>query len=206
VLYRWVLYPFAKALLAVLFFICGPTRIRGSRNVPRKTGVLILANHISDADPPMMGYAVPRPAHFMAKSELFSVPILGSIMRAYRAFPVSRGAPDRAALRHAIKLLESGECVVMFPEGEVSETGKMQALLPGAALIIRSADAPVVCCGLAGTDRIIPFRKLMPRPAFRTVRVTFGEPHTFAGHAPQEEILAWITGELRRLGAPSEAV
>lgn len=158
----------------------------------------MLANHISDADPPMMGYVVPRPAHFMAKSELFSVPVLGSIMRAYRAFPVNRGAPDRAALRKAIELLRAGECVVMFPEGECSETGEMLPLLPGAALIIRSAAVPVICCGLVGTNRIIPYGKLIPRPAFGGVRATFGMPRTFA-HEQQEQILKWVEAELRDL-------
>lgn len=186
-------------MLWVLFGVCGPVRIRGRRNVPRTGGLLVLANHTSDADPPLMGYAIPRPMYFMAKSELFDIPILGRLMKWYRSFPVKRGAPDRGALRKAIDLARAGECVVVFPEGECSETGKLQRILPGATLIIRQSGVPVICCGLRDVNRMLPYGKLIPRPAFHAIRVEFGDAKQFEKDATEEQIGAWIESELRRL-------
>jgi 1-acyl-sn-glycerol-3-phosphate acyltransferase len=199
--YRWVLYPFMKLFLGVLLIVLGPVRVLGRGNVPRRGGLLILANHISDADPPTMAYAVPRPTYFMAKSELFSVRLLGRIIRAFRAFPVNRGTPDKAALRKTVELLRGGEAVVMFPEGECSETGHLLPLLPGAALIVRMAGSSVICAGIKGTSRIMPYGKLIPKPAFGGVRVSFGEPKVFPQGASQEEILGWARAEFERLTA-----
>jgi len=198
-MYRWVFYPLVKGFLAVLLFLLGPVKVVGRERVPQKGGVLIVANHISDADPPVMGHAVPRTAHFMAKSELFSIQILGAVIKALQAFPVNRGAPDRAALRRTIELLQQGEAVVMFPEGEISETGELQPLLPGAALIIRTSGVPVMCAGVVGTTRIVPFKAVIPRPAFGGVYVRFGEPRQFAKDTSQDAILGWIEAEFRAL-------
>ncbi|MCL6624879.1 MAG: 1-acyl-sn-glycerol-3-phosphate acyltransferase [Fimbriimonadales bacterium] len=202
VLFQWVLYPVGKALLAILLLLFGPVVIENRRAVPRKGPLLVLANHISDCDPPVIGYALPRPAYFMAKAELFSIPILAPLIRALRAFPVRRGAPDKTAIRTAVELLQKGEAVVIFPEGHVSETGTLQPLQPGAALILRRAPVPVICCGVINTNRIIPFRKIIPRPAFRIVRVRFGEPRTFPEPLQENEFLQWAEKELRRLTAP----
>lgn len=183
----------------------GPVRICGRKNVPKTGGLLILANHISDADPPVMGIAIPRPARFMAKSELFKVPILGKIIAALRAFPVNRGAPDRAALRSAITFLQQGECVVMFPEGEVSETGEPLPLLPGAALVIKSAGVPALCAFIKGTRRIVPYGAVVPRPAFGGVSVTFGTPRSFDKTDEHKEIMKWVAQEFARLSGENNS-
>lgn len=200
--FRWALYPIGKALLFILLLLFGPVVVENRKAVPRKGPLLVLANHISDCDPPVIGYALPRPAYFMAKAELFSIPILAPLIRALRAFPVRRGAPDKNAIRTAVKLLQKGEAVVIFPEGHVSETGTLQSLQAGAALILRRARTPVICCGVINTNRIIPYRKIIPRPAFRIVRVRFGEPRTFQEPIQDEEVLQWAEKELRRLITP----
>lgn len=179
-------------------FLFGPVRVYGKHLVPREGGLLVLANHISDADPPTLGHALPRIPRFMAKSELFQIRILGPLIRLFGGFPIRRGAPDRNALRITIEILQSGGCVAMFPEGEVSETGEPQPILPGAAMAIRRSRAKVICAGIRGTRRIIPYRSVIPRPAFGGVSVHFGEPREFSEET-DEEILAWIDSELRRL-------
>jgi 1-acyl-sn-glycerol-3-phosphate acyltransferase len=193
-------YRIARVILAVVLFLLGPVKVRGKRTVPRSGGLLVLANHLSDCDPTVVGYALPRRVRFMAKSELFDIRFLGWLIKKLGAYPVKRGSPDRAAIRRTIELLKSGECVVMFPEGELSEDGTLQPILPGAELIVRMAGTCVQCAGLKGTDRILPFGKLIPRPAFGGVSVTLGEPRTFDG-AADGEIIAWIESELRRLSA-----
>jgi len=135
----------------------------------------------------------------MAKRELFSIPILSTIIRVLQAFPVDRGTADRSAIRKTVELLRSGEAVVVFPEGQLSETGKLQPLMPGVAMIVARSGVPVVCVGLKGTTKIIPFKKVWPRPSFGGVSARIGEPKGFAENASHAEILAWISDELARL-------
>ena len=194
-----IAYPILKLFVRCLMFVLGPLRVRGKSNVPMKGGLLILSNHISDIDPPVVQIACKRPIHFMAKSELFEIPILKHLIRWFHAFPVKRGEPDRAAIKHAIGLLQQGEAVCIFPEGQLSETGSLLPLLPGAALIVRKAGVPVVCVGLRRTNRVLPYRSVIPRPSFGFTYAEWGEPRTFSGGAGQEEIIGWATSELKSL-------
>lgn len=198
-LFRLVWLPLARAFVWGLMTLLGPFRRIGAYRVPRAGGLLILSNHLADVDPIAVQLACPRPIHFMGKSELFEMKVVGPIMRAYRAFPVNRGQPDRAALKHAIELLKAGEVVCVFPEGQLSETGELQELKPGIALLARSSGAAVLCLGLQGTNRILPYGSLVPRPAFRLVTATWGEPRIWGKDSTSEEILAWAEGDLRSL-------
>jgi 1-acyl-sn-glycerol-3-phosphate acyltransferase len=197
--YRFVAYPITKVLLAIFLLVLGPVRVTGKKNVPKTGGVLVVSNHLSDCDPAVIGHALPRGAHYMAKQELFSIPILSRIIRVLQAFPVDRGTADRSAIRKTVELLEAGEAVVIFPEGQLSETGDLQPLMPGVAMIVARSRASVICVGLRGTTKIIPYKEILPRPAFGGVSATFGEPRTFSENGTHTEILAWISDELARL-------
>lgn len=207
--HRWVRLPLAKALCWVLFTLFGPTLVFGRRKVPKKGGVLILANHQADVDPILVQIACRRPIHFMAKSELFEMGLLGKVIRKFRAFPVKRGEPDRTSLKHAINLLHAGEVVSVFPEGELSPTGEILELKKGVSLMIRSGGVPVICVGLHNTRRMMPYGKLMPRPAFALITARWGEPKTFDRSSDADEIMAWVEAELIRLSgypkAPSQS-
>lgn len=194
-----VAYPLLKAFVWFLMLLLGPLRVKGRRNVPQTGGLLILSNHLADIDPPIVQIACKRSIHFMAKSELFEMPVLKHLIRWFHAFPVKRGEPDRAAIKHAISLLHSGEAVCIFPEGELSEKGTLLPLLPGSALIVRKADVPVVCVGLRNTNRVMPYRSVVPRPGFCFTHAEWGEPRRFASDASTEEIIGWATTELLRL-------
>ena len=94
-----------------------PLRIQGLEYVPSTGAVLVVANHLHNADPILLEIAFPRPLHFMAKRELFGVPVLGWIVRRIGAFPVDRRRADRAALRRAEAALAQGIAIGIFPEG-----------------------------------------------------------------------------------------
>lgn len=183
----------------LIMMIFGPFRTIGRYRVPKEGGLLILANHRADIDPMAVQLASPRVVHFMAKSELFKIPILGGILRYFKAFPVNRGAPDRQSIRFAVDLLTKGETVCIYPEGQLTETGHLQPIMPGAGLIIRMAKTPVICCGLNGTDRIMPYGKFIPRFSFKTVTATWGDAKSFSENTSNEEIVAWVEAELRSL-------
>jgi len=195
--------PVLRALATVLFWILGPIRTKGRYRFPKDGGVLILCNHLADVDPIVVQAACPRRIFFMAKHELFEMAVLGRFLRWYQAFPVRRGEPDRQALKQAIALLKAGQVVCLFPEGELSESGDLLPILPGAALIIRQAQVPAICLGVKNTNRVMPYGSYIPRPSFRTTPAQWGEPHSFDKQAPTDDIVGWIDGQLRELTGQS---
>ncbi len=197
----WVFLPLLKLFAGVLLLILGPLRVRGKTKLPRKGAVLILANHLADIDPIAVQVACRRPVYFMAKSELFEMRILGPFLRWFKAFPVRRGEPDKGALKLAVAHLRAGHAVCLFPEGQLSETGELQELKAGVGLIVRMAGAPVQCVGLSGTQRMMPYGTHIPRPAFHTVRATWGIGRAFDKRASNEEILGWVDEQLRTLSS-----
>jgi 1-acyl-sn-glycerol-3-phosphate acyltransferase len=176
----WIIRPIAWVLLRISFFLLGGIRFEGRENVPRSGGVLILSNHISDCDPPAIAVALPRDCWFMAKEEIFAMPVVGALSRWLHGFGIKRNTADRAALRKAEELLKAGNAVVIFPEGKLSEDGKLQPLLPGALLVARAAGVPVVPTVLIGSDRIIPYGSVWPRPTWRKTIIRFGPALTVA--------------------------
>lgn len=194
-----IVYPLLRLLAWIIMTVFGPFRAIGGYRVPRTGGVLVLCNHRADIDPIAVQLASPRIVHFMAKSELFRIPILGAFLRFFKAFPVNRGSPDRQSIRYAVDLLKLGEVVCIFPEGQLSETGRLQPILPGAALIVRMANVQVICCGVQNTDRIMPYGKVLPRFSFRTVTATWGDAKRFSPEASNDVIIEWIEAEFRSL-------
>ena len=182
-----------------LFTILGPFRIRNKSNIPKTGGLIILSNHISDCDPIVTQLACPRGVQFMSKSELWEIKWLGKFMAWWGNFSVKRGEPDRTSLRIAAELAKSGAVVCIYPEGQISEDYRLQPLKPGAALIVRLAGVPVICLGMNGNQKVMPYAKLTPRPAFSWLTSTWGEAKTFGEDATNEDIIEWAEAEFRRL-------
>ncbi len=170
----WLIRTILLALFRVLFGL----KIKGLENIPKSGGVLIVANHLHNADPVVIAVACTRPIHYMAKRELFEVPVIRSILRFGGAFPIDRGNPDRWAIRRSEETLKQGIALGMFPEGTRSKTGSMKAALPGAGLIGLRAHAPVLPVAVMGTERL-PFNGKRPvgrAKGFRGATVVFGKP------------------------------
>ena len=167
------LYRMSVVFLKALFRLYNRWEVTGRENVPETGGVLLIANHTSYADPPVIGTACPRPVNFMAKAELFAVPILSAFIRRTHAFPVRRGAADRSALRRGMRLLDDGEVLLIFPEGQRSQDGRLMEFEAGAAFLALAASAaPTTAVGM--TDRVLPRGKPVLLPA--KLRVGFGPP------------------------------
>lgn len=154
-------------------------RVFGLKNVPRRGGALVICNHVDWFDPVLLLSASPRPIHWMAKSDVLKIPVVRWIARATGAFPVERGTPDRAALRHAQGLLNDGLLVGMFPEGTRSITGSLKEPFAGASLVALRSNAPIIPCGLIGTVDL-PMSGLKDRRdrkrGYPKVSAIFGEP------------------------------
>ncbi len=151
-------------------------RVTGRKNVPRTGAVILACNHISDADPLLVGAATLRPTGYMAKRELWQIGWLAPILDLVGSFPVDPGAPDRAALRKSEGILARGEALVVFPEGRISPDGKLAPLLPGVLQLALKSGAPVVPVGLAGANLVVPYGELAPRPTLGAVSLHYGAP------------------------------
>jgi 1-acyl-sn-glycerol-3-phosphate acyltransferase len=161
------------ALCRVVFRL----EVRGAEHVPRAAPLLIVANHSSVLDPPIVAAAAPRPLHFMAKAELFGVPLLGRLIRAVNALPVRREGSDPRALREALKILRGGQALLVFPEGTRGAEGVLREGKPGAGMLALLGGVPVIPAYIEGTGRALPRGRSLPRPV--KVRVTFGPPLRF---------------------------
>lgn len=168
------LKPFAVAVMRLLFRLEG----RGAEHVPARGAVLLVANHSSFLDPPLVGGVSPRQLSFMAKAELFRVPLFGGLIRRLNARPVRREGADAAALRTALRILQDGGVLLMFPEGTRGDEGTLREPKPGAAMLAVMSGAPVVPVFIQGSGRAWPRGRSLPRPA--KVIVTFGPPMSFA--------------------------
>lgn len=158
-------YSFARSLVKAILTPVYRIEVIGKENIPADGGVLLCSNHIDNLDPPVVGITATRPVHFMAKDELFSVPVLGKILPHLNAFPVKRGMSDREALRKGLAILKEGKVLGLFPEGTRSKTGEMGKGLAGAGFFALRSDAYVVPCAVIG-----------PYKAFRKLKVVYGKP------------------------------
>ncbi|MTH52193.1 1-acyl-sn-glycerol-3-phosphate acyltransferase [Bacillus mangrovi] len=159
------LYNFGKGLILTLFKPVYRMKVHGKENFPKTGAVLLCSNHIDNLDPPIVGACTPRKVHFMAKEELFKIPVLGKILDNVGAFPVKRGLSDREALRKGLKVLKDGEVLGLFPEGTRSKDGKLGKGLAGAGFFALRSDAVVMPCAVIG-----------PYKPFRRVHIYFGKP------------------------------
>ncbi len=169
-------WPHYRAVCIGLPLLCrllGGWRVVGRENVPATGGAVIAPNHVSYLDPPTVGGALSRRAYSFAKKELFEIPIFGWIVRKHYAFPVDRESNDVAAFRHAIRLLQAGELLLVFPEGGRSQDGALEEGKVGAALIASRAGVPIIPCALSGTDDVLPRGAWYLHRGF--VQVSFGE-------------------------------
>ena len=167
--YSCVSYLFVFPVFRILFR--GQTI--GISNLPKTGGVVIVSNHGSHLDPPILGHALGRPVAFMAKSELFSVPILASIISACGAYPVKRGAGDRDALRTASNRLREGWATGVFLDGTRQENGRVNDPKAGAALLAGRTGCPILPVAIVNSQRAFPKGSLIPR--FVSIHLRVGE-------------------------------
>ncbi|MCE5198881.1 MAG: lysophospholipid acyltransferase family protein [Armatimonadota bacterium] len=169
-----MLYWIGASLSAMICRIFGRWQVIGHENIPNTGGVLLCGNHVSYIDPPALGARTGRPVHFMAKLELFQIPVMGPAIRGVGAFPVKRGTADRGALKKAIELLQSGEVVGMFPEGQRTMDGKLKAAEAGVGMIVLRSKVPVIPVALVNTEKLLPPHSFLFH--FSRVKVVYGKP------------------------------
>lgn len=185
-------YGFARGVVKTVLTPLYRVKVYGKENFPETGGVLLCSNHISELDPPVVGISAPRPVHFIAKEELFNVPVLKMILPHVNAIPIKRGMSDRNALRKGLGVLKDGNVLGLFPEGTRSKTGELGEGLAGAGFFALRTEAKVVPCAVIGNYK-----------PFRTTKVVYGKPIEMdelrSRKASAEEVTKVIMAEIKEL-------
>ncbi len=159
-----MLYWFLKILTAPLMYIYFKPKIKNRKNLKVKGKAVFISNHIHAIDPIFISFMMGRAVCWMAKIELFKNKAFGSFLKGINVFPVNRGSGDLGSIRFAIRLLNEGKILGMFPEGKRIKTGEIGAFEPGAAMLAIKTDSPV-----------IPVYAQYDYGLFRRVKVIVGE-------------------------------
>ncbi|MFZ5989779.1 MAG: lysophospholipid acyltransferase family protein [Bacillota bacterium] len=156
-----------RTIAAIFFSIFYRVQIKGREHIPEKGAAVLCANHIGELDMFFIGYRIKRLVRYMAKEELFKIPLLSPFIKWLGAFPIKRGKADVEAIKTALKLLQDGHIVGIFPEGTrmKKKTGKTVRVKPGAALLAQKSGAPILPVAVSGKYR--PFSK---------IKIVFGKP------------------------------
>lgn len=154
-----MIYIFCRAVLRLLYGLLFRLEAQGREHVPTEGPVILCSNHLSNFDPPTIGIKLDRKVQFMAKKELFDVPLFGKLIHSLGAFPVKRGGVSKEAIRASLDLLKSGGMMGIFPEGTRKSSG--EAAKKGAAMIALRSGAVIVPVFIDGNYKL--FRKTVVR-------------------------------------------
>jgi len=164
--------------------------VRGLEHVPANGSLVVAGNHESILDPFVVSAAISRPIRYLAKAELWRVPLLPWWLASVEAIPVERGGSDVAAIASAIAALEAGEVVGLFPEGGVKREGPW---LRGAARMAIATGAPLL------PVRLLETRKALGRGSvgFPRLAALIGEPIDVERTTPTPELARGLTDRLQ---------
>jgi 1-acyl-sn-glycerol-3-phosphate acyltransferase len=177
---RLIYYWIGRAFCRFLIFFIWRWRVEGLENFPSEGPVIVVANHVSYWDPVLIGSALPRQVFFMAKKEIFSIPVLGFSLKSWGVFPVDRSRPDRGAIKRALDLLKQGQVVAVFPEGTRSKTRSLLPFNTGAAYFATRTGVPV--CSVA----VITVRGSSSWGLWRRLTLRIGSCTSFSGDRKQD--------------------
>ncbi|MDF2813998.1 MAG: 1-acyl-sn-glycerol-3-phosphate acyltransferase [Paenibacillus sp.] len=177
-----MLYILFRQLFRILFSLFFRLEAHGKENIPTSGAVVLCSNHISLMDPPLVGTPLRRKVHYMAKEELFRIPVLGWLITQFGAFPVKRGGVSKESIRLATQLLKDQNMLGIFPEGTRSNSGGMGK--KGAASLAFKANATVIPVAIVGSYKW-----------FRKMHIYYGPPVDLSAYKdnPSSESLEQAT-------------
>lgn len=191
---------------AVRFMAAGATRaiwrvrVRGTDRLPREGSYVLAPSHRSMMDIPLLATVTTRRIRFMGKAQAFAVPVIGRLFRAVGSFPVARDGSDRGPLRLALRLLDEGDPLAVYPEGTRQHGREIAELQEGAAYLALRAGVPIVPVGIAGSEEIVRSRPHRWLPGLRRAVVVVGVPIVPPPRegAVRREVVRELTATLRK--------
>ena len=166
----------------------------GIENIPQKNAFIMVSNHGSLLDPPFLGHALGRNISFMAKAELFKIPLLGFIIKACGAYPVKRGIVDKNTIQTACKKLSNDNCIGIFIDGTRQKNGRVNRPKQGAALLAFKNQKLLLPVAIVNSHRLIRFRFFIP--LFSKIVIKVGKPLPPPQSSSRDE-LSSLTMELQ---------
>lgn len=188
-----MLYNFCRGALRVLFKLLYRLEASGLENIPAQGGAVLCANHISLLDPPLLGTPLDRKIHYMAKAELFKVPLLGKLIDNLGAYPVKRGGVSKESIKRSLELLRGGGMIGIFPEGTRNSPSDAAAKR-GAATLALKTDSALVPAAIIGQYRLFRKMKLVVGSPIPIKEIAEREPER-AADAVTERLMT----EIRRI-------
>jgi len=186
---------FPVRLAGVLFW-----RVRhfGLENVPASGGALIVANHQSHLDPPMIGAGSPRAMHFLARKSLFEFPGFGRLIASINAIPIDREGAGLSGLKESLRRLKRGEILVVFPEGTRSADGEIGRFRPGFTALAVRCGVPIVPAAIEGAYTCWPRARRFPK--LGRIHVYYGPPISAQDveRLEERELLAEVESRIRQ--------
>ena len=165
---------FIGYILTLLFW---PIKTKGKKNLIKESSLILAVNHVSYLDPIVLGVAVRRQIHFIAKKEIFNIPILGFIIRSLGAIPVDRKKANPVSIKKSFLVLKKGNILGIFPEGARSMNGELLEFNIGLIKIALKTKSPIIPVGINGTFSIYPPKAKFPNFFKRkNIYINFGEP------------------------------
>jgi 1-acyl-sn-glycerol-3-phosphate acyltransferase len=199
-----VFYTLFRGLVVGICVSYTRARVIGKHNIPKNGAFLLAPIHRSNIDTPLAAAVTTRRMRFMGKDSIWKIKPIGWIISSLGAFPVTRGSADREALKRCINVLESGEPLVLFPEGTRQSGPLVQPLFDGAAYVAVKAGVPIIPVGIGGSEGVMPKGSKMIYP--KKCVIVIGEPIVAiadeSGRIPRsavKDITEQLATELQRL-------
>ncbi len=211
---RWLWHNVAY-MASLNFFTLGfSLRMHGVKNMPQTGPALVVSNHQSFLDPPIVGLAARRPLVYLARKTLFRNPYFAAFIRSLNAVPIDQEGVGKEGIRTVVEQLKLGKAVLVFPEGERTPTGPMLPLKPGVHLLIKkAAEAPIVPVGIAGAYDALPrwrgtplFSPLFLPTTKGAIAMVMGEPLDSRKYAamPREDALRELHAKIKEVQEKAE--
>ncbi|MDC2991026.1 1-acyl-sn-glycerol-3-phosphate acyltransferase [Prochlorococcus sp. AH-736-F23] len=158
----------------------------GRENIPQKDTFIMVSNHGSLLDPPLLGHALGRNISFMAKAELFKIPLLGFIIKACGAYPVRRGIADKNTIKTASKKLNNNNCIGIFIDGTRQKNGRVNKPKQGAALLAFKNQKLLLPVAIVNSNKLIKFKFCIP--FFSKLVIKVGKPVQFPKSSSRDDL------------------
>ena len=164
----------SKLLVLPIYKFVFKGQLIGRENIPQNDSFIMVSNHGSLLDPPLLGHALGRNISFMAKAELFKIPVLGFIIKACGAYPVKRGIADKNTIKIACKKLSNDNCIGIFIDGTRQKNGRVNKPKQGAALLAFKNQKLLLPVAIVNSHRLVRYKFFIP--FFSKILIKVGKP------------------------------
>ncbi len=192
-----MLYNILKYSALLISRIIFQLKVSGKKNIPRKGAFILASNHASYLDPVVLAAACPRKLNFMARHDLFDIPVFSWVISHVDSFPVKRESPDPSAFKEAMRRLKAGKGLLVFPEGGRQVDGKLGEPEPGIGFLSVKLGVPVIPAFIKGTEKALPKGAKFIRP--KKVAVYFGKQILVERRLSYQDIARIIMEDIRLL-------